>query len=252
MQVTFLGTGAPLNPVRAATGMVLTAPGCAPLLIDTCGGFELVHRLAASGIKLADLRHVIVTHRHLDHAGGMMALYLANMPLDIYALPDTHAGIAAVKAGSFPEWEIHADVVHHNVEGGASRDIGGFRVQFFHVEHRVPTVAVRVEAAQRTLAFSADCLPGAALAQAARGADLLICDAICADRDGEPARLRAKKLMHPTAKQAADVASAAAVGRLACVHIGRFGDPVHIAEEAAETFTGGKVSIPDDGARWMV
>ena len=251
MEVRFLGTGAPLNPARATTGLVVLADGCAPLLIDTCGGFELAQRLAAADLKLADLRHVIVTHRHLDHAGGMMALYLANMALDVYALADTHAGIASVKAGSFPEWGLHANVVQHEVKGGESRDIGGFKVDFFPVQHRVPTVAVRIAAEQRTLTFSADCSPCDGLVQAARGADLFICDAICAERDGETARIRARDLMHPTARQAAETAVAAGAARLACVHIGRFGTPAFILEEAATTFRG-EVQIPDDGARWII
>jgi ribonuclease BN (tRNA processing enzyme) len=251
MDVRFLGTGAPLNPARATTGLVVLADGCAPLLIDTCGGFELAQRLAAVGVQLAELRHVIVTHRHLDHAGGMMALYLANMALDIYALDDTHAGIASVKAGCFPEWELHAGVVRHEVKGGESRDVGGFKVDFFPVQHRVPTVAVRITAAQRTLTFSADSLPCGSLVQAAQGADLFICDTICAERDGEAARIRAGHLMHPTAKQAAETAMAAGAARLACVHIGRFGTPAYIQEEAAATFRG-EIRIPDDGDRWEI
>jgi ribonuclease BN (tRNA processing enzyme) len=249
MEVTFLGTGAPLNPTRATTGLVVTADGCAPLLIDTCGGFELARRLSAAGHTLAGLRNVIVTHRHLDHAGGMMALYLANMPLDIYALADTHAGLASIKAGCFPEWELHADAAHHTIEDGTSRDIGGFKVEFIAVQHRVPTVAVRISTGQKTLAFSADSLPCDALTRTARGADLFICDAICAERDGEAARTRAKTLMHPTAREAAGTAAAADAARLACVHIGRFGTPAHILEEATAGFRG-EIRLPDDCARW--
>src|SRR5207248_5185083 len=85
MEVTLLGTGAPLAPGRATLGILVTAPGCAPLLIDTCGGFELARQLARAGQPLAGLRDVIVTHRHLDHAGGVPALLLANLPLDIHA-----------------------------------------------------------------------------------------------------------------------------------------------------------------------
>ncbi len=251
MEVTLLGTGAPLSPGRATTGMVVTAPGCAPLLIDTCGGFEVARRLHATGFKLADLRDVIVTHRHLDHAGGMPALYLANMPLDIYATADTHAGIAAVKAGGFPEWERHREVADHQVVPGDRREIGGFAVEFFRMEHRVETVAVRVTHGGRTLAFSADSLPCAQLVACARDADLFICDAICAARDGERWAQHARTLMHPTACEAAELATQAGAGALALVHIGRFGDPTNILDEAREGFAG-VVSVPDDGARYTV
>lgn len=251
MEVTLLGTGAPLSPGRATTGMVVTAPGCAPLLIDTCGGFEVARQLHATGFKLADLRDVIVTHRHLDHAGGMPALYLANLPLDIYATDDTHAGIAAVKAGCFPEWERRPEVTDHTVSPGDRREIGGFAVEFFRMEHRVETVAVRVTHGGRTLAFSADSLPCAQLVACARDADLFICDAICAVRDGENWAQRARTLMHPTAQEAAAMATEAGAKALALVHIGRFGNPANILDEACAGFAGA-VSVPDDGARLTV
>ena len=85
------------------TGVIVTAPGCAPLLIDTCGGLELARQLELVGFERTEIGAVIITHRHLDHAGGIQELFLARMPLDIYTLLDTHEGIAAVTKGSFPE-----------------------------------------------------------------------------------------------------------------------------------------------------
>src|SRR6476646_525766 len=144
MQVTFLGTGAPLSPRRATLGLLVTAPGCAPLLIDTCGGFELARRLASIGHPLREIRNVIATHRHMDHTGGFPALFLANMPLEIVAIADTHGGIAELMAAGYPEWPLHAEVARTTIDPTESRDIGGFGVQFFPVQHRVETVAVRV------------------------------------------------------------------------------------------------------------
>jgi len=63
MEIIFLGTGAPLHLSRATTGMLIRAEGCAPLLVDTCGGFELVRGLSSTGFPLAQIRNVIVTHR---------------------------------------------------------------------------------------------------------------------------------------------------------------------------------------------
>ncbi len=251
MEVTLLGTGAPLSPGRATTGMVVTAPGCAPLLIDTCGGFEVARQLLAFGFKLTDLGAVIVTHKHLDHAGGMPALFLANLPLDVYATADTHDGIATVKAGCFPEWERHREVVDHDIAPGDRREIAGYEVEFFRMKHRVETVAVRVTYGGKTLAFSADSLPCEQLVACARGADLFICDAICAVADGEQWAQRARTLMHPTAREAAEMATQAGAGALALVHIGRFGNPANIHEEASAGFRG-PVSVPDDGVRLTI
>ena len=102
MEVTMLGTGAPLAPGRATTGLLVTAPDCEPLLLDTCGGFELARQLVAAGVTLADLRNVIVTHRHLDHSGGVPALLLANLPLAFYGSEDTQAGLDGLRGRDLP------------------------------------------------------------------------------------------------------------------------------------------------------
>ena len=251
MEITFLGTGAPLHVSRATTGMLVTAEGCAPLLLDTCGGFELPRRLNSAGFPLAHIRNVIVTHRHLDHSGGLMALFLANMPLDIHALDDTYMGIREMKAGSMPDTELHEEVRHHRVQFGERREIGGLAVEFVQVEHRVPTVATRITHRGRTIAFSADSLPCEGLTAAARNADLFICDTMCAERDGDGARNRTRSLMHPTAREAAETSKHAGAHRLACVHIARFGSPQNILEEAQTVF-GGQVDVPNDGDRYSI
>lgn len=245
MDVTVLGTGSPLAPERIATGLLVTAPGCAPLLIDTCGGFELPRQLARIGQPMSGLGNVIVTHRHMDHAGGMPALFLATIPLDIYALPDAHEGIRALMAACFPEWPIHPEVRHILIDAGDRREIGGFAVEFFATEHRVPTVAVRVSQGGRTLAFSADGIPTDGMVACARDADLFICDALCAARDGAEWAARARNLMHPIAREAAEMAVAANARSLALVHLARYADADNLLAEARAIF-GGPVTVPDD------
>ena len=251
MQVTLLGTGAPLAPGRATLGLLVTAPDCEPLLIDTCGGFELARQLALVGQPLAAIRHVVLTHRHLDHAGGMPALFLADLPLAVYALEDTHSGLRELMGASFPEWRVHPEVTRPVVAPGERREIGGFAVEFFRVEHRVETVAVRVTRGGRTLAFSADSLPCDALVACARDADLFICDALCSALDGADRAARARQLMHPIAREAAELAARAGAGALALVHLARYADPANLQTEAAATFSG-TLTVPDDGQRYTL
>lgn len=252
MHVTLLGTGAPLSPGRCTMGMLVTAPSCEPLLIDTCGGFELARQLVAAGFKLTDVTNVIITHRHMDHAGGMSALLLAQRPCVVYALPDTHEGLALMKAGAFPEWGednpdwgANAARFRHDVSPGETRAIGGFQVEFFAMVHRVPTVAVRVTHDGRTLTYSADGRPCEALVAAARGADLFICDAFVAEREDDKHAERARQLMHPTAKEAGEIARAAGAKVLACVHTARFANPELILAEAHAAFAGPTL-LPSD------
>ena len=156
-----------------------------------------------------------------------------------------------MKAGGLPETELHPEVRHHRIQFGDRREIGGFAVEFIQVEHRVPTTAVRITHRGRTIAFSADSLPCDGLIAAAKHADLFICDTMCADRDGEDARNRTRTLMHPTAREAAEISKQAGAHRLACVHIARFGSAQNILEEAKMAF-GGQVEIPNDGDRYLI
>lgn len=251
MEVTLLGTGAPLAPARATMGLLVTAPGCEPLLVDTCGGFELARQLAAADFALSDLRNVVVTHRHLDHAGGVPALLLADTPLTFYAGADALAGMRDLARACFPEWRANAGVAYRAIEPATRYDIGGFAVEFFTVQHRVPTLAVRVSHGGKSLAFSADSLPCDALIACAREADLFVCDALFAALDGAELVASARQLMHPVAREAAEMATYAGVGRLALVHVGRHTTPEHLLAEAAPLFHG-PLGVPDDGQRFAL
>ena len=250
MRVTTLGTGAPLSP-RATTGLLVQAEGCEPLLIDACGGFELPRQLARAGVALAAIRNVLLTHRHMDHVGGMPALFLADQPLALYASADARAGVQELMAATFAEWPIHPEVRWHEVAAGERHAVGGFEVELFGVEHRVPTLAVRVSRAGRTLAFSADSIPCDALVACAQAADLFLCDALFAASDGPARAARARELMHPTGREAGELAARAGARRLLLVHIGRLSTPEAILAEAREAF-GGPVEVAEDCQTYSV
>jgi ribonuclease BN (tRNA processing enzyme) len=258
MNVTMLGTGGPLSFNRFCMGMLVSAPGCQPLLLDTCGGMELARALHAAGFKIPDITNVVVTHRHLDHAGGMQALILAGQPVTVHGLGDTIDGIETVKSGCFPEWGTHnpklahqRDPLYQEIASGEVKEIGGFRVEFFAVEHRVPTVAVRITHDQKTLTYSADSLPCKALVDAARNADLFVCDALLAERANANNVAQAGRLMHPTAHQAGTMAREAGVKRLACVHTAGRANVDIVLQEAVEA-SGLPTVHPIDGETLVV
>jgi ribonuclease BN (tRNA processing enzyme) len=233
------------------TGLVVRAKGCDPLLIDTCGGFELARQLAQAGLTFSEVRNVVATHRHMDHIGGFGALTLARQPLDIYAIDDAHEGIRGMLAATFPEWEHNPETRHITVEPGERREIGGFAVAFFAVEHRVPTVAVRVEHGGRTLAFSADCVPCDGVAACARDADLFLCDVYVAASAGDGAAERAHRLGHPTARDAGEIATAAGAKALILLHLSRLVVLDDVLAEARAYFAG-PVYLAKDGSTYTV
>ncbi|PYE55493.1 MBL fold metallo-hydrolase, partial [Deinococcus yavapaiensis] len=121
-----------------------------------------------------------------------------------------------------------------------------FELRFFEVQHRVPTLAVRVEGGGKVLAYSADSVPCDALVACAREADLFVCDALVAESDGKDAARRAAALMHPTAREAGEMARAAGAKSLALVHLARFATRDRVLAEGQAAFEG-QTAVPDDG-----
>lgn len=238
-----LGTGAPLHPTRAGTGFLVQAEGLEPLLVDTCGGLELARQLALVKQPIEAIKHVILTHRHGDHIGGVMALALARVTCTYYGLADTLAAVQELLSTTYGEYNIHPETHYKEIKTVKTHTIASYEVSFFKVHHRVPTVAVRIKMNQKVLAFSADSLPCPALTECAQDADLFICDAICASSDYDPERI--KFLMHPTAQGAAHMAREANVKALALTHLARFAKPEVMLAEARTHFD--SVIIPNDG-----
>jgi len=84
----------------------------------------------------------------------------------------------------------------------------------------------------RTLVFSGDTRPCAAVRRAALGADLLVHEASFSSEDTE----RARETRHSTAGEAAELAAASEVKLLALTHLGARATPRAIKDEARAVF----------------
>jgi glyoxylase-like metal-dependent hydrolase (beta-lactamase superfamily II) len=80
-RVIFLGTGDPLSGERAQASIAVPLAGDEAMLIDASSGTVLLRQLKYAGIPLESVRHLFVTHRHFDHAGGLAPLLVAMVPL---------------------------------------------------------------------------------------------------------------------------------------------------------------------------
>ena len=251
MQISFLGTGAPLSPNRATLGLLIKDEGAEALLIDSSGGFEIYRSLANIGQKLDEIKHFVISHRHGDHMAGIMAISLASRTAVFYGLADTMKATEQLFELSYPSVSPVLDIKpkYVNIDYGESRNIAGYNFSFYKANHRVPTVAIRVERNAKVLAYSADSLPSSEIIESARDADIFICDALCASSDISAERLRG--LMHPSAKEAAQMAQKAKVKSLAMVHIARFANTEKMLTEARENYSG-PISIPFDGSQLII
>lgn len=218
MTVHFLGTGsANAGPDRTTTMLAVEHEG-ALVLVD-CGG-DAVQRMLAAGLDPAALDAVVLTHEHPDHLAGypllIEKLWLMGRrdPLPVYGPAATLAKARALFAvfdthhwADLPERHFH-DVA---LEPGAPVvTVGALAVTATPVDHPVPTIGLRFEAAGRVLAYSCDTARCDAVVDLARGADLLV-------HEGTGALPG----VHSSPEEAAGVAAEAGAGRLILVHAPR-------------------------------
>ena len=240
------GTQEGLHVVPVGVGAAYGAPGEA----QSCYLFGAAGRRVAvdmgSGtlnllrreIAPEALDALVVTHLHADHCVDLMALRVYMVwgpgagasPLPVHGPPGLRDRLAAFSGSE--GWDS-AFAFHELAPGGGEIAVGdGLVLRHREVPHLPPTNAVRVEHGGRAICFSADCAPGDALVELARGCDLLLCECTFGATE-VPAGVP-----HLNAADAAAIAARAGVGRLVLVH----GQPEYDREvagaAAAEAFGG--------------
>jgi len=154
-------------------------------LID-CGASSLV---AMKSLKIdrnaIDL--ILLTHFHLDHFGGVPFFVLdaqlvakRQRPLTIAGPPGLSDWYGRLFAAAFPgERKLPFELRLCEVEIAARNEVEGLVVTPFHVRHddkAGPCLAYRIELEGKTICYSGDTEWTDALFDAARGADLFICE----------------------------------------------------------------------------
>jgi ribonuclease BN (tRNA processing enzyme) len=156
-----------------------------PLLVD-CGATALV-ALKSAGIASDAIGYVALSHLHGDHFGGLPWLILdgrfvkRTRPLEIAGPPTTrtrlkHAFQALYPGGSDAESPFELRFVEF--EARTPCQLGPAVITPFEVVHSsgAPSFALRVQYGGRIIAYSGDTEWTDSLLEAARGADLFICE----------------------------------------------------------------------------
>jgi ribonuclease BN (tRNA processing enzyme) len=244
--LVLLGTvaGPVLHPRRMMASQAVVVDG-AVYLFDC--GYGAVTRLAAAGLRLADIRAVFITHHHSDHnADYANLIHLAwiqglNRTLPVFGPPpmekihraaiDFHGedfDIRIRATGRTPPLECFS--VNEIVAPGAVFEDENVRVTSALVDHPpfAHAFGFRVDSKDRSIVLSGDTAPCESLVDLARGADLLLheamyepgIDAMLASRPYVPPGLRAFLVGgHTSAQDCGRIAARAGVKTLALTHL---------------------------------
>ncbi|MCA9671683.1 MAG: ribonuclease Z [Myxococcales bacterium] len=218
LAVTILGSGTSIpHPERRPPAFVVTRGDCS-LMID-CGAGSTTG-LARAGVGLDRLSALALTHFHLDHTAELSALLFAlrnpahaarHADLPIFGPPGT-AELLDKLEGVYGSWvTARGFALHvHAVRDRELFAVGPLRVTPFRVEHTAQSFAYRVEADGKVVTFSGDSAPCDALVEAARDADLFVCE--CGALAGE-------RIAHMTAQDVGAAAARAGCKQVVLTHL---------------------------------
>ena len=193
--------------------------------------------------RYADLRSidaVALSHLHADHCLDLCGFYVVRKyhpdgawpPLPVWGPAGTAERLARAydgdEAGMAAQLAISA-YPHEPFE------LGPFTVDVALVDHPVTAYALRVRSGDRTLVYSGDTGPCAALDELATGCSLLLAEASFLERpDGVPH----PPGLHLTGRQAAQTAARAGAETLVLTHVPPWHAPDAVLAEARPHFAG--------------
>lgn len=240
-RLVLLGTKGGPTPsrFRAPASNLLIVDG-APFVIDCPDGVS--ERLVRAGVALETLSNIFITHHHSDHVAGLGALLnLAwgsglRTPVTVYG-PEPMARVLAAHLAANAvdiELRIHEEgrpplaplIAAREVTDGAILETPLVRVRCAPVDHyTVPARAYRFDTPDRSFVFSGDTRPSDSLIALARGADVLVHEAMLVEalnglNDGNAPNLMDHLLhSHTTTEELGRVAAAAGVRTLVLSHL---------------------------------
>ncbi len=191
MRLRFLGSGDAFGSGgRFNTCFHITGAN-ANFLID-CGASSLI-AMNRFGVARDAIDAILATHFHADHFGGIAFFILdaqlvakRTRPLVVAGPPGLQDRYEKLFAATYPgERKLPFALTLREVEIGKPNEIAGLRVTPFPVRHddkAGPCLAYRIEAEGRTICYSGDSEWTDTLLDAARGADLFICECYMYDK----------------------------------------------------------------------
>jgi len=199
--ITITGTGCPIPSATRAGPGVLVRNGDTALQFDA--GRSTVMRLTGAGLTLSDLSAVFVTHHHSDHLTGLQDVVLTRWIMargaELAALPVVAPAGPAIEfvEQMLDAWKHDVDVRNRHMGRSDLPEVevrpfdypdeptevwceGDVRVLAGQVRHEPvhPAVGYRIETPDGVVAVTGDTLVCDEVATLARGADVLVYEAM--------------------------------------------------------------------------
>lgn len=235
MRMTVLGKYSPYPPAGGAgPGYWVESgePGSSTGILLECGSGVLSRFQERVG-PLSNIHTVVLSHLHFDHISDVLVLRYAAAADSRYKELPHHVRIYAPPE---PENEFSLLTYKEATSGNAVSSemrlqVGPFSLTFYQGVHGIPSFAVRIEGPRGVLAYSGDTRPCHALLEAAKDADLFLCEASGIEADADYVAPG-----HLTARQAGEIAYQAGVKQLLLTHVFPLYDEDQLLEECRKVF----------------
>ncbi len=187
VSIRFLGSGDAFGSGGRYQACIQVSTDGSSLLMD-CGGSSLI-AMRRFGVDPNDIDAILISHLHGDHFGGIPFFILdaqfiskRERPLVIAGPPGIQSRLREAQEVLFPgssrtQQKFAVQLIEW--ESARRTEIGRVTVTPFEVVHAsgAPPFALRVECAGKVIAYSGDTEWTNALLEAAKGADVFICEA---------------------------------------------------------------------------
>jgi ribonuclease BN (tRNA processing enzyme) len=236
VRITVLGSsGSYPSPGGACSGYLVEGAGTKLWVDAGSGTFANLQRYVPD---LDALDGIVLSHAHPDHWADVLGYQVVvryihkRKGVPVFGPPDLHVLLEAVHGPTGPQLDWTS------ISDGLTAQVGGLGLTFSRTDHQGETYAVRIDADDISIGYSADTGSGWALSALGPGLDLALCEATLEPEGTD-------SMPHLTAAQAGASAREAGVRRLVLTHFQpgldrdraqalgseAFGAPVEIATE---------------------